>query len=66
MTTKSLKGGVINKWAVFYDRIYTATEHILNNDFKSAQKEINAWEKERIKTAGKKSLFYKYKNGEKE
>lgn len=45
---------------VYYERIYNATRAILNNDFKSAQKLINEWERDNIYRASKKSKWYKY------
>ena len=45
---------------IYYDRIYSATRSILNNDFATAQKELKAWEEDNIKRAGKKSRWYKY------
>lgn len=45
---------------LYYDRIYDATRAILNNDFKSAQKTIRAWEQDNIYRASKKSKWYKY------
>ena len=44
----------------YYDRIYSATRSILNNDFKEAQKTLKAWEEDNIKRATKKSRWYKY------
>lgn len=45
---------------LYYDRIYKATEAILNNDYKTAQKEITNWEEYNIMRASKKSKWYKY------
>lgn len=45
----------------FYDRVSKLTEHLLNEDYKSAQKIITEIEKDMIKRAGKKSKYYKYK-----
>ena len=46
---------------LYYDRIYSATRLILNNDFAAAQKTLKAWEEENIKRATKKSRWHKYK-----
>lgn len=48
---------------IYYDRIYDATKAVLNNDFKTAQREITLWEDDNIRRATKKSKWYKYKNG---
>lgn len=45
---------------LYYDRIYSATRSILNNDFAAAQKTLKAWEEDNIKRASKKSRWYKY------
>ena len=46
---------------LYYDRIYSATRSILNNDFATAQKTLNAWEDDNIKRSTKKSIWHKYK-----
>lgn len=45
----------------YYDRIYLATEYILNEEYKKAQYELNVWQDECIRLSGKKSIFFKYK-----
>lgn len=45
----------------FYDRVEKLTEHLINNEYKQAQKIVNEIEKDMIKRAGKKSRYYKYK-----
>ena len=46
---------------LYYDRIYSATRSILNNDFASAQKAIKEWEEDNIRRSTKKSKWYKYR-----
>ena len=46
---------------LYYDRIYSATRSILNNDFAAAQKTLKAWEDDNIKRSTKKSRWHKYK-----
>lgn len=50
-----------NQDYLYYDRVYTATKAILNNDFKTAQKEIQRWEQDNIERSSKKSKWYKYR-----
>jgi hypothetical protein len=45
---------------LFYDRSTTMTTHLMNKDYKNAQKEIDKIEENLISRAGKKSPFYKY------
>ena len=45
----------------FYDRADKLTTHLLNNDYKKAQKVINDIESDLISRAGKKSPYYKYR-----
>ncbi len=46
---------------LYYDRIYSATRSILNNDFKSARKTLREWEEDNIRRSTKKSKWYKYR-----
>lgn len=45
----------------FYDSVYRITDNILSGNMKDAQKEIDKLEYDMIKSAGKKSAWYKYK-----
>ncbi len=44
----------------YFNRIYKATEYILNNECEKAQYELKKWEEEEISLSGKRSIFYKY------
>ena len=44
----------------YYDDVYRITSAIKSEDYKKAQNLIDDWEKERIKRASKKSIWYKY------
>ncbi len=46
---------------LFYDRVENLTEHLINNEYKQAQKIVNEIEKDKIERAGKKSRYYKYR-----
>lgn len=51
-----------NQDYIYYDRIYSATKAILNNDFKTAQEELTLWEERNIRqSVNNKSRWYKYK-----
>lgn len=43
-----------------YDRIYNVTALIQAGEYEAAQEILEKWEADRIKRAGKKSIFYKY------
>ena len=45
---------------LFYDRSDNLTTHLMNKDYKKAQKVINDIESDLISRAGKKSPYYKY------
>lgn len=47
---------------LYYDRVQKLTEHLINREYKRAQKIVNDIENDMIRRAGKKSRFYKYKN----
>lgn len=46
---------------LFYDRSDNLTTHLMNKDYRKAQKIINDIESDLISRAGKKSAYYKYK-----
>lgn len=46
----------------YFDRIYKATQYILNEEYEKAQNALENWQKDLIEHSGKKSMFYKYKN----
>lgn len=46
---------------LYYERIYRATEYLLNKKYKKAQREIEKWEEDNISRSSKKSPWYKYK-----
>ena len=46
---------------LFYDRSDNLTTHLMNKDYRKAQKVINDIESDLIRRAGKKSAYYKYK-----
>lgn len=48
----------------YYDKIYRATQYILDGEYEKAQKQLTLWENDNIELAGRKSIFYKYKKGE--
>ncbi len=51
-----------NQDYAYYDRLDKLTYALLNNDYKSAQHLINQLEYDKIKLAGNKSVYYKYKS----
>ena len=48
---------------IFYDNVEKMTLALLNNDYSAAQKIIDEIEKNKIKRAGKKSRWFKYRRG---
>lgn len=47
---------------IYYDNIERACHSLVNNDYRTAQKILNEIENDNIKRAGKKSIWYKYRN----